>query len=383
MTEQTRAPAGGPTALATVPRPRLYYLDNLRITLTVLVVLHHVAVTYGHIPVWFYTEPADDPTGSVLDAFVTVNQSFFMGFFFLISGFFTPSSHDRKGGRAFLRGRLVRLGIPLLVFLVLLRPMVNFGSIGAARERFAEHGVDMSYWLFYVVSWDPGPMWFAEVLLVFAVGYVLVRRVRGGAPTTVPSVPARAPGLSAVAGFVVVLTLVTFAWRQMVPAGAYWPVVGLPSPAYLPQYAAMFVAGTYAFRRGWFTCLPRRAVWFGQVATLVGALGFLAAALVPGGWRPLVSAGAECAIAVGIITCLLVLFQRRFNTQGPRGRFLSDHAFTVYITHPLVLVAAGYAFAWLDAPAIAKFALVGALALPTCWVLAYLVRALPHAKRVL
>ena len=35
-------------------RTRLYYLDNLRVVLTALVVLHHAAVTYSHIPLWYY-----------------------------------------------------------------------------------------------------------------------------------------------------------------------------------------------------------------------------------------------------------------------------------------------------------------------------------------
>jgi hypothetical protein len=32
--------------------------------------------------------------------FVTLNQAFFMGFFFLIAGYFTPASFDRKGAWA-------------------------------------------------------------------------------------------------------------------------------------------------------------------------------------------------------------------------------------------------------------------------------------------
>lgn len=61
------------------------------------------------------------------------------GFFFLISGFFTPASFDRKGGRAFVRDRLLRLGVPLLVFLLLLRPLVTLpqylASSGRCRTR--------------------------------------------------------------------------------------------------------------------------------------------------------------------------------------------------------------------------------------------------------
>ena len=40
-------------------------------------------------------------------------QAFALGFFFMISGYFTPVSFDRKGGWGFLRDRFIRLGIPL------------------------------------------------------------------------------------------------------------------------------------------------------------------------------------------------------------------------------------------------------------------------------
>ncbi|WP_181923822.1 hypothetical protein [Streptomyces inhibens] len=45
-----------------------------------------------------------------------------MGFFFMIAGYFTPASYDRKGARPFLRDCLKRLGVPLLAFLLLYVP---------------------------------------------------------------------------------------------------------------------------------------------------------------------------------------------------------------------------------------------------------------------
>ncbi len=41
-----------------------------------------------------------------------------MGLLFLLAGYFTPISCDRKGGTAFARDRLSRLGIPWLVYLI-------------------------------------------------------------------------------------------------------------------------------------------------------------------------------------------------------------------------------------------------------------------------
>jgi peptidoglycan/LPS O-acetylase OafA/YrhL len=383
MTEQRTITTSGQAEAVASPRTRLQYLDNLRVLLTVLVVLHHAALTYGNIPLWYYSEPAQDASGGLLDVLVMLNQTFFMGLFFMISGYFVPGSYDRKGARSFIRGRLVRLGIPLLLFLLVLRPIVGLGGYldGAAGE--------IPYPLYYVLTWDPGPMWFVETLLVFCLGYVLIRRVR----TSRAQVPAREtgrmPGPAPVIGFVAVLISLTYVWRMLVPAGTYWPVVGLPTPAFLPQYVLLFVVGALAFRNGWFDRIPRAYGRLG-LAAAIGAIVVFGPLLTtagdaitrPGTWQSLASAAFESIFATGLILFLVVVFQRRFHTQRRWGRFLSDHSYAVYFLHPAVLVGLGYAFRGWQAAAIAKFAVVAVLALPLCWAAAYLLRSLPNAKRV-
>ena len=53
-----------------------------------------------------------------------LNQSYFMCLFFFLSGYFTPSSYDRKGPMRFLADKLQRLGIPFLAFTFVLGPML-------------------------------------------------------------------------------------------------------------------------------------------------------------------------------------------------------------------------------------------------------------------
>jgi glucans biosynthesis protein C len=94
-------------------------------------------------------------------------------------------------------------------------------------------------------------------------------------------------------------------------------------------------------------------------------------------------ATCESALAVGVSLGSLVLFRERLDHQGRRRRFLSVHAYTVYVIHPVVLVALGYALSGVQAPAVAKFALLAVLAVPLCWAMAFLVRALPGARTIL
>ena len=44
---------------STKPRTRLFYLDNLRIYLTILVILHHAALAYGGAGNWDVIDPAN------------------------------------------------------------------------------------------------------------------------------------------------------------------------------------------------------------------------------------------------------------------------------------------------------------------------------------
>jgi fucose 4-O-acetylase-like acetyltransferase len=313
-----------------------------------------------------------------------------MGAFFLVSALFVPGSYDRKGARRFLGERLLRLGIPLLIWLLVLRPLVTVGEYIEGREAAIQQGTELTYWQYYVLSFSPGPMWFVEVLLVFSALYVLWRRLTGQGRHAAGSAPApgRAPGAVAIIGFTAGLALATYLWRVVVPMD--FQVFGMPTPAYLPQYAALFTVGLVASRRGWPAGLSRTAGRVGLATAAVAAVAIVLvllssgdAILGHGTLASLVMASCEQALAVGLTLGLLVLFRERLDHQGRRGRFLSVHAYAVYLIHPLVLVALGYTLGGLQAPAVAKFALLTVLAVPLCWVVASLVRALPGARKVL
>lgn len=104
---------------------RDFYIDRLRTVLTVLVVLEHTAITYGGNGGWFWHEIASSgtPSSVLLSLFCATNQAYFMGFFFLLAGYFTPHSLERKGYGRFLADRFLRLGLPLLAFGLLLGPL--------------------------------------------------------------------------------------------------------------------------------------------------------------------------------------------------------------------------------------------------------------------
>jgi surface polysaccharide O-acyltransferase-like enzyme len=116
---------------------RVLFVDNLRVLLISMAVVVHLDDTYGAVGSWYYHDPATNLlTGILLTSLNAIGMASGMGFFFLLAGYFTPGSYDRRGPRSFLRDRLVRLGIPLLLYDLLLDPLVVYIASGL-------HG---SYW---------------------------------------------------------------------------------------------------------------------------------------------------------------------------------------------------------------------------------------------
>ncbi|MEH7239365.1 acyltransferase family protein, partial [Bacillus sp. JJ1562] len=96
----------------------LYFIDNIKIALIMLVVAHHAGQPYGPGGWWYFL---DDESINWLGRFFSVNAAFFMSMFFFLSAYFLPQSIARKGPERFLKERLIRIGIPLLLgFLVII-----------------------------------------------------------------------------------------------------------------------------------------------------------------------------------------------------------------------------------------------------------------------
>jgi fucose 4-O-acetylase-like acetyltransferase len=375
-------------------RPRLYFVDNLRILLIILVVLWHLAITYGAGGAWPYRESrADTATSMVYTVFSVINSPYVLGFFFLIAGYFTPRSLDRRGPARFAGDRLLRLGVPLMFYVLVFDPLIAYGV------RAFAGGYSGSFWEYWRVhflgyrSLGVGPMWFAELLLIFSLLYSLVRAVWRN-PAESRSDPF--PSNLALSLFALAVGLATFGLRIWRPIGSILEPLGMPVYQ-LPLHAALFVAGLMASRRGWLDALPDRTgkVWAAVAAVLIVVvmplLFYLGGALEGsesqflGGlhWQALANAIWEQYVAVGMILALLVLFRNRFSRQGRMAKAMSDSTFAVYFIHAPVIVYLALALRGIDLHPLVKYLLVAPVAVSLCFLIAYGVRQLPLVRRVL
>jgi glucan biosynthesis protein C len=79
----------------------------------------------------------------------------------------------------------------------------------------------------------------------------------------------------------------------------------------------------------------------------------------------------------------LQLFRRLFNVRGRLGSFLSQHSYTVYIIHIPIIVFLAFVLRGISLENLLKLDLAAVVVVPTCFAVAYIVRKIPLASRVL
>jgi glucan biosynthesis protein C len=381
---------------------RLSFVDNLRILLTVLVVLHHLVSSYGGPGDWYYKEGRLDAIPlTVLTWFMVVNQSFFMGSFYLLAGYFAPGSYDRKGRARFLIDRLVRLGIPLVVYGLIINPFVRYAAevgIWALNRNFLKvWGRNGAYWKYAARFLRDrrgsavGPMWFVEALLIFTLIYWAWRVLARPAPVRSQR-ESEPPTNLAIAVFALAQGLVTFIVRTRWPIGWSLEPLGLQF-AYFPQYIGVFVAGTIAYRRNWFRGIPDAVGTLWQRVALVLIVLFPVILRAGGGkvdpflgglrWEAAVLALWEQFLGVAMMVSLLVLFRTRFNQQGRLAKAMAASSYAAFILHSPVLVLLAVGIKRVQQPPLLKMALLAPVAVFLCFYIGYLLRKLPLANRIL
>lgn len=349
---------------------RQFYIDRLRVALTGLVIFHHTAITYGASGSWFYRDvtPDSEATGQVLTLFCAVNQSFFMGAFFLLAGLYVPLALQRKGLARFLGERVVRLGIPVLVFSVTLGPLtVLLARLGDSPQSMAvTHNLP---------SWVLGPLWFPWALLLFSLVYGLFRAVFPGAPHPAnQNMPSHLAWISAAVCVGGVALLI----RQWMPVGD--SVLGLQA-GYFASYLFLFVLGCAALPRAWMERLSWSHVrwWLLTSMVLIPALPVAlmwAQRLDPGAqdfsgglnFSSVAYAFWEPFVAWGIIAALLVFFRDFLNAPSRHWERWGRQAYGAFFVHAPLTVALSVALGSWDAPAVSKFLTVGSLAVVASFV---------------
>lgn len=350
-----------PRALPGTDRPRLYFLDNLRAVVILLVIVLHASITYmADPPSWWYVlDPHQDVLFTMLVLLVDVP---IMPALFFVAGYFALPSLERRGSGRFLREKLVRVAAPWVLGVLFLAPLVTY------MTDVSRH-VPVGYLHFWTVDFL-GPMyqqsvyWFLGVLfaafLVLAWVYEASPRLRASSPR-IEQPPTR--------------LLIAFVAATAAGPALLTPAFGLDDwysltflvvqPARVAFYVGYFALGVYAERHGWFSGAgfrPDLGPWgWGCVLTGIGYLAFR----MSGTMQTLPERTAESVLFSAFCLTTLIagvaLFQRKIDSAGRAWRTLAANSYGIYYVHPLILFPLAYVLVGLVAPDIAKLIILVAV----------------------
>ena len=321
----------------------------------------------------------------ILIAFNTVNQSFFMGLFFWLSGRMSAQSLARSSPGPFLRDKLVRLGLPALAYTLISVPL-TLVIASPHWDLDSASRIVLDYW--GTLKGVKGSAWYAATLLVFDSFAALLAwraRLRGESSE-------RGSGSSASLLYRLTASgrLETWGWlgvavtsflirtRFPLGQGKDWTPLNL-NLSHAPQYIFAYVLGYQSF----VTSRPRLYGPFGaqggkikvearrsdveqagmslpaailvSLATLTftavpviltsGLEGFVPKilSLAPGGWNTVAFLYAlwnEFSFAI-IAPALMVYFQQWHNQPVKSWWWQPRYSYATYLIHNLVGIALG------------------------------------------
>jgi glucans biosynthesis protein C len=383
-------------------------LDNLRGFVVIMVVAFHSVMAYmASLPESqsrFDAPPYDWLAHPIVDSDRWLGFDLFGAFLFLhlmqlmffLSGLFVAPTLMRKGASAFLRDRMLRLGVPFLVGVFVLMPIAYFPAYRVTATD-ASWSAYWSQWM-ALPFWPAGPIWFLWVVLVLNLAAAGMFQAAPGAVKQLGRVAARAAShperfviglvfISALAYLPLAARFEPWQWFEFGPFSI--------QPSLAPQYAVYFLAGlavgAHGLDQGLLGAdgmLARRwAIWLiGAFAAFV--MWLVPAALLAKGHAALPSLHIVREVALVLFAAMAcfawIALAVRFapRRRGVLGS-ISDNAYGIYLFHYVFLIWMQYALLQYSMPALAKGAIVLGVTLALSWAVSASMSRVPIGARLL
>lgn len=399
------------------------YINNIKIFLTNLVILHHVGGLIGMEDMKAYPQIVS-PAGYAETAsrlLLGFNRTFFMSLFFFFSGYFVPKSFDKKGRHDFLVSRGIRLGIPFVLSGFFINPYVQDGFFHLFFSQGAES--------YPRELFDPGVTWFLQQLILFNVVYAFLCgegwSPRIGCPTF-GALFIVAMALGVVIGLLVLVFPNTIYVDDPLAGSWVTPLFWLM----YPSYVVFFFGGALAERNNWMEEMKNKPpfviyMWAGvsvfcyclgdimNANTMMGSdtetntpTATMEGDIVFPDWLVTFCVGLVYAnMGISLSLSLTVLFMERFNKSYFCTNFFTKAMYTAYIIQKafpipvavklwlLVLQATGnveyiisdnnYELSNPNWQIPAGFFFASIIALVIIWPMAYAICSIPGFNRVL
>lgn len=369
---------------------RLYFIDNMKTTTVILMTVAAAAMCYMSAApqLWYVT---DKEQSILLTVFVLAVDVFVAPLMFFAAGYFVLHSLRERSVGAFIRRKLVRIGIPWAAGSLLIAPPVTYIIL-------ASRGVPIGFKDFYTKlfigpAYQQAQYWYLGELLavffVFAAAFMLMKRF---APRRLFTVGGKWHAPLVIISAAVVAAVLSGGMMVLFPNAGLWvhPLYILVlQPAKIPVYALAFLLGAWGSQERWLTedgwrpglmwpfiafCLmvlyiPER---------LFPALYFYVSPAV----NLLFTTALECVLSFSMIAAVATVFRRGFDGNGFFWRQTSPYAYGMYFASYPVVFNVVWAMRHTSLPLWPKFFIACAASLLISWVIARLLYLVPCFKQI-
>ena len=327
---------------------RKHFLDNIRWTTVLLVLLYHVVYFYnnkgvfGGIGGW-----VDDPKAQPQDAIMYILYPWFMMLLFLVAGISSRYALHRLTKGQWLKKRTRQLLVPATIGLFVFHWMVGYFNTQVAGIDVLSNVPQPVKFFLWGVS-GIGPLWFIQELWVFSLLLIIIIAIeRDRLYDAVGRLLQRTGSWPKVCRFAVLLAggfLLIWAGAQgSIPYPAEHSAQGLWN-LYRPMaYLVPFLMGYYLFSRDSVQrFLSRYASWLLAMAVMAG-VALTCATWGENNTTPLYLMHWSTNLFAWLaILAMLACFKAWADRTSPFATYMTRSSYGIYIVHYLVIAALGY-----------------------------------------
>lgn len=339
---------------------RKHYLDNIRWTTVILVVIYHIFYLFNHIGVLGGVGPLGE--SMYPDIIMYVVYPWFMVLMFLVAGISARYSLSKRTHKEFLKERAVKFLPPTTLGLFVFHFISGYINlrIGGATEL-------MPSFLIYPVSVlsGQGPLWFIQLLLVFSLILVLVRKIDKND---------KFYNLCKKCNTVIILLFGILLWGASQILNV--PVVTVYR---IGIYLTAFLLGYFVFSHDE---VIERVVKIRIPMLCLALVGSIAYTIFYFGENccdnPVLKSFFTNAYMWVCVLAILGCFKKYFDKTNPLCSYLSKSSFGIYIIHyPALLVPAYLLYTYTTLPAGVIYLLVGVIGITATFLLYEGIRRVP------
>ncbi len=361
---------------------RVYYFDNIRYFIILLVIVLHSACAYSKYTVWW---PVNDQNSRFFDDLLIFLGVFLMPTLFFIAGYFALPSLQRRDKWSFIKQKAWRLGIPCLIGTILYNP-IHFTIWHSSRESS-----NLGLWDVFLIKlrnalefnteiiqsanqFQQYHFWFISLLLSFFIILTLVYRPSAKSPSIVPTTnhdkqPSQKSTLLVVAitGVIVsILSLIVKGYFVKIHINSPWILIANLiqfQVVALVTYIFCFLLGLYAFQKKWFLkgrAPGHYAVWL--ILSIILWLILKQAMIMLLSGRSLgvgiLIFSTRTFLFFSILLCLISFSIKHWNSSSRVNRLLATNSYYIYLIHMVLVVTVQFLVLEWTVPSYIKFLVV-------------------------